>query len=38
VTRFWLDHFPYQTFLPWHPEPAVDEPREHVPGLIDESN
>ena len=39
VDRIWLDHFPYQTFLPRHPEPVEEqEPDERLPGLIDESN
>ncbi len=38
VDRIWLDHFPYQSFLPRHPEPAEDEPGDRTPGLIDESN
>lgn len=35
----WLRYWPYQTFLPRHPEPAEEhEPDDRMPGLIDESN
>lgn len=39
MTRFWLQYWPYQTWLPQHPEP-VEPPAEdgRIPGLIDESN
>lgn len=35
----WLRYWPYQSFLPRHPEPAEEhEPGDRVAGLIDESN
>jgi hypothetical protein len=37
----WLRYWPYQTFLPRHPEPAVQEQHgdeDRIPGLVDESN
>jgi hypothetical protein len=40
VTRFWLQYWPYQTWLPRHPEPVEQhEPDDgRIPGLIDEAN
>lgn len=36
---FWLRYWPYQTFLPRHPEPPEDEPGDgRTSGLIDEAN
>jgi hypothetical protein len=36
----WLRYWPYQSFLPRHPEPAPQENDDdgRMPGLVDESN
>jgi len=40
VTRWWLDHWPYQAFLPAHPEPVEEQqdPPSRRSGWVDESN